>query len=89
MLAGLFQISSLDYRGEHSAEVTFDIALESGGRAQLSQRCEADDGERANAARSRRDSTARRYTLCLTLGALAELESGLGANDLVGARRAL
>ncbi|WP_036282769.1 gene transfer agent family protein [Methylocystis sp. ATCC 49242] len=23
------------------------------------------------------------YTLCLTLGALAELESGLGANDLV------
>ncbi|PPD03691.1 MAG: transfer Agent [Methylocystis sp.] len=25
-----------------------------------------------------------RYTLCLTLGALAELESGFGANDLVG-----
>jgi len=25
----------------------------------------------------------RRYTLCLTLGALAELESGLGADDLV------
>lgn len=25
----------------------------------------------------------RTYTLCLTLGALAELESGFGANDLV------
>jgi hypothetical protein len=25
----------------------------------------------------------RRYTLCLTLGALAELENGFGANDLV------
>jgi len=25
-----------------------------------------------------------RYTLCLTLGALAELESGFGAKDLVG-----
>jgi hypothetical protein len=26
----------------------------------------------------------KRYALCLTLGALAELESGFGANDLVG-----
>ncbi len=31
VISGLFQISSLDYRGEHSAEVTFDIALESAG----------------------------------------------------------
>lgn len=31
VVSGLFQISSLDYRGEHSAEVTFDIALESAG----------------------------------------------------------
>ena len=30
-IAGLFQIISLDYRGEHAAEVTFDIALESAG----------------------------------------------------------
>lgn len=30
-LAGLFQITALDYRGEHAAEVTFDIALESAG----------------------------------------------------------
>lgn len=30
-IAGPFQISSLDYRGEHAAEVTFDIALESAG----------------------------------------------------------
>ncbi|MEK4035645.1 phage major tail protein, TP901-1 family [Methylocystis sp. IM3] len=31
MLAGPFQISNLDYRGEHSAEVTFDISLDSAG----------------------------------------------------------
>lgn len=31
VVSGLFQISSLDYRGEHSAELTFDIALESAG----------------------------------------------------------
>ena len=31
VIAGLFQISSLDYRGEHTAEMTFDIALESAG----------------------------------------------------------
>ena len=30
-IAGLFQITALDYRGEHAAEVTFDIALESAG----------------------------------------------------------
>jgi TP901-1 family phage major tail protein len=30
-VSGLFQIISLDYRGEHGAEVTFDIALESAG----------------------------------------------------------
>jgi TP901-1 family phage major tail protein len=31
IISGPFQISSLDYRGEHAAEVTFDIALESAG----------------------------------------------------------
>ena len=31
VLEGPFQISSLDYRGEHSAEVTFELALESAG----------------------------------------------------------
>jgi TP901-1 family phage major tail protein len=31
VIAGLFQISSLDWRGEHTAEVTFDIGLESAG----------------------------------------------------------
>jgi TP901-1 family phage major tail protein len=31
VLAGSFQISNLDYRGEHAAEVTFDIALDSAG----------------------------------------------------------
>ena len=30
-ISGAFQITSLDYRGEHAAEVTFDIALESAG----------------------------------------------------------
>ncbi|WP_036296824.1 phage major tail protein, TP901-1 family [Methylosinus sp. PW1] len=29
IIAGVFQITSLDYRGEHNAEMTFDIALES------------------------------------------------------------
>jgi TP901-1 family phage major tail protein len=31
VIAGPFQISSLDYRGEHAAEVTFDLSLESAG----------------------------------------------------------
>lgn len=31
ILAGPFQISNLDYRGEHAAEVTFDISLDSAG----------------------------------------------------------
>ncbi len=31
IISGMFQLSSLDYRGEHSAEVTFELALESAG----------------------------------------------------------
>ena len=30
-ISGLFQITALDYRGEHAGEVTFDLALESAG----------------------------------------------------------
>lgn len=30
-ITGPFQITSLDYRGEHSGEVTFEIAMESAG----------------------------------------------------------
>ncbi|KQP13006.1 phage major tail protein, TP901-1 family [Methylobacterium sp. Leaf93] len=30
-IQGLFQITSLDYRGDHAGEVTFDMALESAG----------------------------------------------------------
>jgi TP901-1 family phage major tail protein len=30
-LEGPFQITSLEYRGDHAAEVTFDLALESAG----------------------------------------------------------
>ena len=30
-VSGLFQITALDYRGEHAGEVTFDLALESAG----------------------------------------------------------
>ena len=30
-IAGAFQISALDWRGEYNAEVTFDIALDSAG----------------------------------------------------------
>ena len=31
IIEGAFQISSLDYRGDHAAEVTFELALESAG----------------------------------------------------------
>jgi TP901-1 family phage major tail protein len=31
IIEGVFQISSLDYRGEHAGEVTFELALESAG----------------------------------------------------------
>ena len=30
-ISGLFQISSLDYRGDHAGEVSFDLSLESAG----------------------------------------------------------
>ena len=30
-ISGLFQMVSLDYRGDHSGEVTFDISMESAG----------------------------------------------------------
>jgi len=31
VISGLYQITSLDYRGEHAGEVTFEMALESAG----------------------------------------------------------
>jgi TP901-1 family phage major tail protein len=31
ILTGPFQISNLDYRGEHTAELTFDLSLDSAG----------------------------------------------------------
>ena len=31
VLSGPFQISNLDYRGEHAGEITFDISLDSAG----------------------------------------------------------
>lgn len=30
-ITGLFQVTSLEYRGDHAGEVTFDIALDSAG----------------------------------------------------------
>jgi len=30
-VAGAFQITSLDFAGEHNGEVTYDLALESAG----------------------------------------------------------
>jgi TP901-1 family phage major tail protein len=30
-ITGLFQITALDYRGEHAGEMTFDVTLESAG----------------------------------------------------------
>jgi TP901-1 family phage major tail protein len=35
-IAGPFQISGLDYRGEHSGEMTFEISLESAGALSFS-----------------------------------------------------
>ncbi|MBN9061313.1 MAG: phage major tail protein, TP901-1 family [Rhizobiales bacterium 65-9] len=35
-IEGPFQIASLEYRGEHAGEVTFDIALESAGALSFS-----------------------------------------------------
>jgi TP901-1 family phage major tail protein len=31
-IEGLFQVSALDYRGEHQGEVTFDLTLDSAGQ---------------------------------------------------------
>lgn len=31
IVQGLFQVTSLDYKGDHTAEVTFEMALESAG----------------------------------------------------------
>jgi len=31
VISGVFQMSSLDYRGDHTAELTFELALESAG----------------------------------------------------------
>lgn len=31
-ITGAFQLTSLEYRGEHTAEITFDLALESAGQ---------------------------------------------------------
>lgn len=31
IIEGLFHLSSLDYRGDHAGEVTFDVSLESAG----------------------------------------------------------
>jgi len=36
LIEGLFQISSLDYRGDHAGEVTFDVSLESAGALSFS-----------------------------------------------------
>lgn len=36
-VTGPFQITSLDYRGEHNAELTFDMTLESAGELVFSQ----------------------------------------------------
>lgn len=35
MLTGLFQITALEYSGQHNGEITFDIVLESAGTIQF------------------------------------------------------
>ena len=79
-IEGPFQITSLEYRGDHAGEVTFEMAFESRRRADVHGVCE-------DPWPTRRGEVAlvlggKRYTLCLTLGALAELEDAFGVADL-------
>ena len=77
-----FQIGSLEFSGDHNGEVSFDVSLESAGLLTFTSLREA---RMANKHRGEIDAEigGRRRTLVLTLGALAELESAFGADDLV------
>ena len=76
---GPFQITSLEYTGSHDGEVTFEVALEFGGPDQL-----RGGGMTANRRRGEIEAEldGKAYRLCLTLGALAELEAAYAADDL-------
>ena len=77
---GPFQIASLEYAGQHDGEVSFDMGLESAG-AGVTLR------EAAMVNRNRGEIEAildgKSYRLCLTLGALAELEHAFGEDDML------
>ena len=77
-LAGPFQITALDYAGEHDGAITYEIALESAGPDQLRGRLMAN--RRRGEIEAVLDGEPR--VLVLTLGALAELEAAFGAGDL-------
>ena len=69
---GPFQITALEYTGTHDGEVTFEIALESAGVLTFAVAAMS-----ANRRRGEIDAEldGKQYRLCLTLGALAELEA--------------
>ena len=82
-----FQITALEYAGSHDGEVTFEIALESAGAVSFAVACMmAQPAARRGRGRARRRAP---YRLCLTLGALAELEAAFAADDLGALVRAL
>ena len=62
---GAFQITSLEFAGEHNGEVTFDLALESRRRADVHGDLRSDHGQQYIAARSTpRSAAARRAPWC-------------------------
>ena len=94
-ISGPFQVTGLEYAGEHDGEVAYEMALESAGRsfaaASVSRpshpTSQPSTPIKASMANRHRGEIAvldgRERTLCLTLGALAELEASFGAEDLV------
>ena len=80
---GPFQIASLEYAGQHDGEVSFDMGLDSAGALQLRRRGVTREVAMVNRHRGeiRRSLDGKSYRLCLTLGALAELEHAFGEED--------
>ncbi len=73
-------MTSIEYAGTHNGEATYELALASAGRPELHGALMANPwAGRGGAGRS----TASGGCMQLTLGALAELEAGMGADSLV------
>ena len=84
-LEGAFQVTALEYAGEHDGELAYELALEFGRAPSPSRRPERMVNRHRGEVEAVLDG--RAWTLCLTLGALAELEAALAAGDLMGLAR--